>query len=79
MKTLTIQAAISIVIATLTTVVTTAVTNYLLARPWCIQSEPNFNEQIVYGSNNCSFNDSLPQKRHLTQEGNKNRASMEFQ
>jgi len=79
MRTITFQAAASIVIATLTTVITTAVTSYLLARPWCIQLESDLHQRIVYGSSNCAPSDSFLQKRHVAKEGSDSDSYLDYQ
>jgi len=69
MRIFTFQTVISISIAVLTTVITTAFTRYLLARPWCIQIESEKHQRIVYGSNNCSPGDVYhPHRRHTARE-----------
>ena len=68
MKTITLQAAVAVVIAVLTTIGTTAFTRYLLARPWCIQIESDVHQRIVYGSNNCSPGDANSHQRHTARE-----------
>lgn len=72
MRIITLQTATSIVIATLTTVVTTAITSYLLARPWCIQIEPDLDQRIVYGSDKCSTGEPVVHQRHIAKDSTTN-------
>ncbi|MEB3212138.1 MAG: hypothetical protein VKL39_12320 [Leptolyngbyaceae bacterium] len=65
---ITFQAATSVVIAAFTTVVTTVATSYLLARPWCIQVEPDLHQRIVYGSSKCSPSGPIPHQRYATKD-----------
>ncbi|MEB3212545.1 MAG: hypothetical protein VKL39_14390 [Leptolyngbyaceae bacterium] len=43
----------AIAIATITTITTTSVTNYLLERPWCIHLDSSGKQTISYGDNDC--------------------------
>ncbi|MEB3360188.1 MAG: hypothetical protein VKK04_25910 [Synechococcales bacterium] len=40
-------------IATVTAIATLSMTHHLLSRPWCIQIQPNGNQNILYGSQRC--------------------------
>lgn len=53
MKKFTVQFFIPAMIAACTTIIATSFTSYLLARPWCIQMEPNDRQRILYGQTNC--------------------------
>ncbi|MEM7772254.1 MAG: hypothetical protein AAGA75_00890 [Cyanobacteria bacterium P01_E01_bin.6] len=44
----------AIAIATVTTVTTTSVTNYLLERPWCIHLDTGGHQTIEYGEYGCT-------------------------
>lgn len=73
MKKIGLQTTVSILIAVLTTVITTAFTRYLLGRPWCIQLESAIGQRvldhrILYGSNRCAPGSGDSPQRLAAQE-----------
>ncbi len=68
MKIMTLQTAIPVVIAVLTTIATNAFTSYLLARPWCIQIESDVHQRILYGSDKCASDDLNSHQRFTAQK-----------
>jgi hypothetical protein len=68
MRKLLRQISVSTLIAVLTTITTTAFTNYLLARPWCIRLDPDRAHRIMYGSDKCSPSIADAPQRLIAQE-----------